>query len=233
MHGGLVVGALVDAAVEHTGLVPATVTAHMHAAVPPGPAAITTETTRAGRSLTSVTAVLEADGARRVSASLVLTPPPAGPVRHWAGGCRDLSAVPLPEDVDRLEGVEAVIPIGRHFDIRPVGDAVPFAGGAEAELAAWIRLLPRPGHREAVAAVLLNALAPSLYAVLTAPIPVPTVEFTVHFTPGAPAGEWFLIRQRTTWSTAEFCVDEAELCAPDGRVVATSRQLRRVLAARR
>jgi acyl-CoA thioesterase len=84
----------------------------------------------------------------------------------------------------------------------------------------------------AVAAVLLDALAPSLCAVLTAPLAIPTVEFTVHFTPAQPLGEWFLVRQWTTWSTSAFCIDEAELCTPDGRVVGRSRQLRRVLTVR-
>jgi hypothetical protein len=227
VHGGLLVGALLDAAAAHTSLVPVTVTAHLHAAVPSGAATIATSTTVAGRSLTSATAVLDS-GRRCATAFLLLTGQPEDVVRHWTGRL-DLSNLPKPEDVDRLEGIEAIIPIGQHFDIRPVGRARPFAGGTEAELTAWIRLLPSPDYREAVAAVLLDALAPSLYAVMTAPTPIPTVEFTVHFTPARPTGEWFLIRQRTTWSTAELCVDEAELCTPDGQVVARSRQLRRIL----
>jgi hypothetical protein len=228
VHGGLLVGALVDAAALHTSLVPMTVTVHLHAAVPSGVATIATSTTVVGRSFTSATAVLDS-GRRCATAFLLLTGPPGGAVQHWTGGRPDFSGLPGPQDVDRLEGVEAIMPIAQHFDIRPVGRARPFAGGKEAELTAWIRLLPAPDYREAVAAVLLDALAPSLYAVMTAPIPIPTVEFTVHFTPARPTGEWFLIRQRTTWSTAELCVDEAELCTPDGQVVARSRQLRRIL----
>lgn len=230
VHGGVLVGALVDAAAAHSGLLPATVTAHLHAVAMPGAAAITTSTVVAGRSLASVGAVLEQDGVRRASASVVLTVPPAGPPAHWPVE-RDVTDLPAPEHLDRLEGMEAVVPIARHFDIRAV-EGRPLAGGAEPLLMAWIRLLPAAPYREAVAAVLLDALAPSLYAVRTAPIPIPTVEFTVHFTPARPESEWFLLRQRTTWSTAAFCVDEAELCTRDGRVVARSRQLRRILAAR-
>jgi hypothetical protein len=228
VHGGVLVGALVDAAAAHSGLLPATVTAHLHAVAMPGTAAITTSTVVARRSLASVDAVLEQDGVRRASASVVLTVPPDGSPGHWPVQ-RDLTALPAPEQLDRLEGMEAVVPIARHFDIRAV-EGLPLAGGAEPLLMAWIRLLPAPTYREAVAAVLLDALAPSLYAVRTAPIPIPTVEFTVHFTPARPESEWFLLRQETTWATAAFCVDEAELCTPDGRVVARSRQLRRILA---
>lgn len=228
VHGGVLVGALVDAAAEHAGLLPATVTAHLHAAAHPGTATITTDTVVAGRSLASVGAVLEQDGVRRASASAVLTVPPEAPARHWSGD-PDLSALPAPEDLDRLAGMERVVPIATHFDIRAV-QGLPLAGGADPLLVAWIRLLPAPTYREAVAAVLLDALAPSLYAVLTAPIPIPTVEFTIHFTPAQPESEWFLLRQRTTWSTDAFCVDDAELCTPEGQVVARSRQLRRILA---
>jgi acyl-CoA thioesterase len=231
VHGGVLVGALLDAAAEHTGLVPATVTAHLHAVAQPGAGTITTDTVAAGRSLASTTAVLEQDGVRRASASLVLTVPPEGPVQHWPGARRDLSTVPAPEDLDRLTGMELIVPIAVHFDIRAV-EGRPLAGGPEPLLTAWIRLLPAPTYREAVAAVLLDALAPALYAVGTTPVAVPTVEFTIHFTPAQPSDEWFLVRQRTTWSTAAFCVDEAELCTPEGRVVATARQLRRILAAR-
>jgi len=231
VHGGVVVGALVDAAAASSGLIPATVTAHLHAAVAPGAATVTTTPLASGRSLRSASALLEQDGVRRASASVVLTVPSEGPVRHWPGGRRDLSDLPRPDDVGRLAGMEAVVPIAVHFDIRPI-QGRPLAGGEEPLLTAWVRLLPAAGYREAVAAVLLDALAPSLYAVGTTPVPIPTVEFTIHFAPAQPLGEWFLVRQRTTWSTPAFCVDEAELCTPDGCVVASSRQLRRVLEPR-
>jgi acyl-CoA thioesterase len=118
-----------------------------------------------------------------------------------------------------------------HLDIRPLGEARPFGGGDEPVLMAWLRMRPAPAYRSAVAAVLLDGLVPSLYAVLTAPAVIPTVEFTVHFCPVQPTDEWFFIEQRTTWSTGSFCVDEAELRTTDGILVAQSRQLRRILGA--
>jgi hypothetical protein len=61
------------------------------------------------------------------------------------------------------------------------------------------------------------------------PVVIPTVEFTVHYDAAQPAGEWFFIEQRTTWSTGSSCVDEAELRTTDGALVAQPRQLRRLV----
>jgi acyl-CoA thioesterase len=227
VHGGLVVGALVDAAARATGRIPAVVTAHLHAAVDPGPVSLTTTAVSTGRAVTSATAVLE-QGRPRATASVVLVAPDEQ-ARHWPAGHRDLATLPGPEDVDRLTGMEEVVPVARYFDIRPVGEARPLAGGEVPELTAWVRLLPGAAYRAAMAPVLLDALAPSLYAVAATPVAIPTVEFTVHLTPVVPVDEWLLVDQRTTWSTGSFCVDEADLVDRSGRLVAQSRQLRRIL----
>jgi acyl-CoA thioesterase len=227
VHGGLVVGALLDAAAETTGRVPVAVTAHLHAAVDPGPVRLTTTAVSTGRAVTSATAVLEQER-RRATASVLLVAP-EDPARHWPAGCRDLASLPGPEDVDRLTGMEGLVPVARYFDIRPVREARPLAGGDVPELTAWVRLLPGAAFRAAVAPVLLDALAPALYAVATTPLAIPTVEFTVHLTPTEPVDEWLLVDQRTTWSSGAFCVDEADLVDRSGRLVAQSRQLRRIL----
>lgn len=227
MHGGLVVGALVDAAARETGRIPSTVTAHLHAAVDPGPATLTTTAVSAGRSVTSAGVLLE-QGQRRATAAVMLVTEEAA-ARHWPAGRREISSIPDPGEVDRLVGMEEVVPVARHFDIRPVGESRPLAGGEEPVLTAWVRLLHEEHYRPAMAPLLLDALAPSLYAVATTPVAIPTVEFTVHVTPVPPAGDWFLVDQRTTWSTGSLCVDEADLLDQEGRLVAQSRQLRRIL----
>ena len=227
VHGGLVVGALLDVAAQATGRVALAVTAHLHAAVDPGQASLTARAVSTGRAVTSVTAALE-QGRRRATASVVLVAPDE-PARHWEAGHRDVATVPAPEEADRLTGMEEVVPVARYFDIRPVREARPLAGGEVPELTAWVRLLPGAAYRAAVAPVLLDALAPSLYAVGTAPLSIPTVEFTVHLTPSVPVDEWLLVDQRTTWSTGSFCVDEADLVDRTGRLIAQARQLRRIL----
>lgn len=118
--------------------------------------------------------------------------------------------------------VACVVPPARHD--------ISTKGGDEPVLTAWLRLRPPSAYQPAVAAVLLDGLVPSLYAVLSTPVVIPTVEFTLHYSPVQPADEWFFIEQRTVWSTGWFCVDEAELRTTDGTLVAQSRQLRRILA---
>jgi hypothetical protein len=125
---------------------------------------------------------------------------------------------------------DEVTPMAGHLDIRPLGDARPFGGGDEPVLTAWLRLRPPSAYQPAEAAVLLDGLVLSLYAVLSTPVVIPTVEFTLHYSPVQPADEWFFIEQRTVWSTGWFCVDEAELRTTDGTLVAQSRPLRRILA---
>jgi acyl-CoA thioesterase len=231
MHGGLVVATLTEAAAQATGRVPVAVTAHLHRAVEPGQAAVTVTSASAGRTVTSATAMLD-QGRRRATASVVLVADAeAGDeVTHWPAGRRDLSGLPSPDAVERLAGFEDAVPFAGSVDIRPVADSRPFGGGDRPVLTAWVRLLSAPADRPAVPLVLLDALAPSLYAVRTTPVPIPTVEYTVHLTPVRPTDEWFLIEQRTTWSTDSFCIDEADLLTPDGRLVASSRQLRRILS---
>jgi acyl-CoA thioesterase len=227
MHGGLVVGALADAAAQATGRVPVAVTAHLHGAVEPGSATIRVDTSAVGRMVTSASVVLDQE--RRPATASVLLAPPEGQATYWPSGRRDLSALPSPYDVERLQGMEDVVPFARHLDIRPVGEARPFGGGDSPVLTAWIRLLTATPDHPSTPIVLLDALAPSLYAVLTRPVAIPTVEYTVHLSPGRPRSEWLLVEQRTTWSTDSFCIDEADLYTPDGRLVAQSRQLRRIL----
>ena len=59
--------------------------------------------------------------------------------------------------------------------------ARPFAGGPTAELVAWIRLVADDQPPDELRMVtLIDALAPSYTAVMTAPAPVPTTEITVR-----------------------------------------------------
>jgi len=227
MHGGLVVGTLAEAVATVTGRSPLAVTAHLHGPVEPGEATVRVSETVAGRSVTSATAALD-QGRRRATAS-VLVGDPEDEVTVWPPGLRDLSHLPAPESIEPLTGYEQLMPVARYFDVRRVSRSGPLEGGADPVLGAWIRLLPALPYSAGVAALLLDALLPSLYAVRTTPVAIPTVEFTLHLRPGPVDTEWFFLEQRTTWSTGDLCVDEAELRTPDGRLVASSRQLRRIL----
>ena len=158
-------------------------------------------------------AQLVADAARRVGV----------PVDRARRGSVDRPVLEIPVDF---------VPFSQYLDIRPINAARPFGGGTDPTFEVWIRLRPDVLLPPAVrAAVLLDALPPGLFATRTAPVPIPTAEFTAHLAPAAhdPDGDWFHLRQHTTWASVDLCVDDTELRRPTGELVAQGRQLRRIM----
>ncbi|RQQ07727.1 thioesterase family protein [Burkholderia stagnalis] len=122
------------------------------------------------------------------------------------------------------------VPFARHTEIRPVGSARPYMGGAEPELVAWIRLvdddLP-PDDKRLI--VLMDALAPSYSAVFNSPVAIPTVALTV--TPGnglsAASSPWVLLRARTDICRHDgWLLERLDAWAPDGAHLGSGEQLR-------
>jgi hypothetical protein len=77
----------------------------------------------------------------------------------------------------------------------------------------------------------MDSAPPALYAVLRDAVPMPTADVTLHLGPGAdrPPGPWVLGVVRSRVAADGYVVEDGELWAPDGGLLATSRQLRRVL----
>lgn len=230
VHGGVVIGRLLAAAQFELGRPPASVTAHLHRAVTPAEAEITVSTNHTGRSVSSAQATLAQDRLKATATVLAVAGHDSVAVQWPTGsGSSNSERDPAPDRLARLDMFDDVMPFARHLDIRPLGKHRPLGGGGEPSLRAWIRPVEQIPYGPALAVVLLDALAPSLYATLSEPIAIPSVEFTAHLTALEEPGGWFHIRQRTVWSTPSLCVDEAELHAVDGRLLAHSRQLRRIL----
>jgi acyl-CoA thioesterase len=137
----------------------------------------------------------------------------------------------LPKDAEPWVQPAEFVPFTAHLEFRAVGAARPLGGGPEARLTAWVRLREPADLPDEVVqlGVLADCLPPSLYAVLTAPVIVPTVELTVHGV-GAPPplGAWVRVDQWTAWQDTGVCVDEAALHDRQGRLVARVRQTRRL-----
>ncbi len=82
------------------------------------------------------------------------------------------------------------------------------------------------------AAFLLDALWPAAYPRLDTPVGAPTVDLTMHFRrelPATEAGEFVLGRFSSRLLHDGFFEEDGELWAPDGRLLAQSRQLAIVL----
>lgn len=217
VQGGLLVGELLDAA----GATPRAVTAHLLRPVAPGvPVHLSAAPDRTGRTGSVRTTLTQ--GGRTAAVAQVLTaatPHGAGP-RVEVGEPADGVPFALPREL---------VPVADHLEIRALGRSRPLAGGDEPRLTAWVRVHGAPTPLTALG-VLADALPPSLFAVWTAPRPLPTVELTAHLAGPVPEpGAWVRIDQRTSWADEDYCVDDAELHAADGTLLARARQTRRMV----
>lgn len=212
------------AAADATGAIPVSVTAHLHRPVQPGPVELTVD---------------RISGMRTASCHVRL----AGSGTALVRLTRDVGPVtlsthrvdPAPHDPTsrpRLEIPVDFVPFAQHLDIRPINAARPFAGGDSPEFDVWICLLDDldlTTHERS--AVLLDALPPGLFATLTMPVAIPTIEFSAHFAPtSSTLSPWHRLRHRTVWATDSLRVDETELFTATGKLAAQARQVRRILS---
>jgi hypothetical protein len=227
-QGGLVIGHLLAAAADLTGAAPRAVSAHLLGGVVPDvEAVVTAAADRTGRT-GSVRSELRQGGALRAVAQVLTSGvPPAPAVEQFAA-----DAGPRLEDGEPFELPRDFVPVGEHTEIRALGPSRPLGGGDEPRLHAWVRIRGAELSPLVQLGVLLDALPPSLFAVRTAPAAMPTVELTAHLAGPPPAsGAWVRADQRTVWVDGEVAVDDIELRALDGSLVAGGRQTRRLLAA--
>jgi acyl-CoA thioesterase len=209
---------------------PAAVTAHLHAPVAAGAAELETEVVRAGRSAASVRAAVHQETLRASALVLLDGDPDSAPANRLPLLGDPIPATP-PEEAEPVSPrADMSLPVADQVEIRPTGETRPLAGGDSPVLRAWIRPRRPIADPAARAAILLDALAPSLFAVRTEPIAIPTIELSMHLAPPRPLTPWSAISQRTVWSNGTFCVDEADLRNEDGTLIAQARQRRRILS---
>lgn len=136
--------------------------------------------------------------------------------------------VPAPEEIEPWALRPPAPPIALQFELRAALGPFPFSGGEEAVSGGWLRFAePQPVDHAALA-VCTDAWLPSPFPRLTEPVGAPTVDLTIHFR--APevaldAGEHVLAVFRSRFSHGGFFEEDGELWAPDGRLLAQSRQL--------
>lgn len=203
----------------------------LHYLRPPAPGtAATIETTieRAGRTLTTVTARLVQDGKAMVLAigafasdfptvADYATPPPP----ELAAG---------PGALHTLDPAPGVPPIAHRAAMAPVFGPRPMSGGDEALTGGWLRLAQPRLADAAVLAFYADAWLPSPFTRLTTPAPAPTIDLTIHFRtrlphPGMAEDDPVLARFVSSTSQGGFFEEDGALWAPDGTLLAQSRQL--------
>lgn len=196
-----------------------------------GPAEVRADLVRSGRSTSVVdAAVLTPDGAPGVTARVVLGPGSTGPDH-----AEPPDAVPPPEGLAPLVMPEEMLCFARfsaQVEFRPVS-APPLSGGGCPELVAWARLRDGSPVDAAVATFLTDAMPPALFGLLASPAAVPTVDLTVSLLgdlDADPVDDWVLLRIATRRAAGGWCVDDSEVRARDGRLLALGRQTRLVLS---
>jgi acyl-CoA thioesterase len=143
--------------------------------------------------------------------------------------------VPRPDACSRMPLPQGPVPFAQHLEIRPATESRLLGGGDQAELIAWVRFADHRTVDAPGVSVLLDALAPALYATMTVPIPMPIVQLTIEFADGLvgdPVDGWVLIRIRTDHAGGGWVTDDSTAWSEDGRLLAQARQARRVLTRR-
>lgn len=121
------------------------------------------------------------------------------------------------------------LPVHRKWDIRSATQAA-FGSGQVPDLTWWIR---PPVHRPLdgpMIVAITDALPPPIFVTEVGPMPVPTIDLTVHVRTQLSeiewqAGDWILARFTTRHASGGFLEEDGELWTADGVLLAHSRQL--------
>jgi acyl-CoA thioesterase len=239
-HGGYLAAMILRAltqAVEDPARSPRSLTIHYTRAPEPGPVTITAVRERDGRSLSSLSGRMEQDG-RLIALVLAAFSVP------WSGPEIDEAAPPrvAPPITPVWPGEEPppwAPPIAGQTVLQRRFGGEPFIGAPHQpmEIGGWL------GHRERreldalSLAFFSDALLPAPFLRFSEPNPVPTIDLNVHFRAtlprdGAEPLDLCLTHIRTRLIHEGFFEEDGLMWAPDGTLLAQSRQLAVVLPAR-
>jgi len=219
----LILRALQMAAGE--GLAPRSLTLHYLAPPDTGPCEVAVTVERAGRTMSTLSARLTQGGRTCVLALAVFSRPRAG---------LEIVEARMP-DAPAPENAMPVPPgagpgFWSNYEVRMAFGAAPFSESEDMRSGGWLR--PRePRKADALfLAALTDAWFPQIFTRLTAPIPAPTIDLTIHFRAHLPLAnarpeDWYLLTVSTRLATEGFFEEDAKVWSRDGRLLAQSRQL--------
>jgi acyl-CoA thioesterase len=202
-------------------------TTHFTAAPKEGSLTINTSVDRTGRAMSFLSARVEQNGTTVATALAAFSEP-------WRGFSFDdapIPEVPSPENSFPIpkEGTDIPAFLG-NFDMYACFGALPFSGHHEAVVGGWYRLSEPQIADAIVMATLLDAWAPAIFPRAEERVVCPTIDLTMHFrsplpVEGAKADDLYLGRFSSKLSREGFFEEDGELWAPDGTLIAQSRQL--------
>jgi len=232
-HGGYLAAMILRALIDSVGeqeRSPRSLTVHYARAPEEGPVQITCAIERQGRSLSTLSARMHQDDRLAAIALAAFSVPWPSP---------QISELPMPDvapaDPARVAGAQ--IPLGapefnRHVVLQPRIGARPFSGSEKPmEIGGWLGLAP-PRAPDAISlAFFCDALIPPVMIRMAEPAAVPTVDLTIHFRAalprlGGPGPDDLCFADfRSRVLQEGFFEEDGVIWAPDGTVLAQSRQL--------
>jgi acyl-CoA thioesterase len=227
IHGGYsaaVIVRAIEATVDDPTRALRTFATQFAAAPRPGPVEIEVTVERSGRSMTTTSARLLQEGR-------VLQVSHAMSSREWPGLAYDDLVRPRdgdPGTAPIFQPPGAIV----HFqnaEVRLDPDVVPFGGGDEALIAAWLRPLADEPIDAAWLVAMCDMLPPAVFTRTTGPVKAASLEYVVHLASGAPklpSGGHAYLSCRSPFAGEGFAVEDATLWGPDGSVLAIARQTR-------
>jgi acyl-CoA thioesterase len=219
-----------ELAVDDPARSPRSVTMHFVRVPEVGPVTVRATVERAGRSLSTVSGRMEQDGkllGLALGAYSVAWESPS------------LGESPMP-DVTPAEGRGPVPDLGRgtppafteQLTMQHRFGAAPFSGAEHGKTGGWLGLREERPVDAMTIAVLADAWFPAPWPRLRRLAPAPTLELTIHFRVELPLRDTLLLGRFTNRLVRDGFFDEdGELWAPDGTLVASSRQLALLLNA--
>ncbi|MFV0524360.1 MAG: acyl-CoA thioesterase [Acidimicrobiales bacterium] len=230
-NGGYIAAVLVQALmaeVDDPTRTARSLTVHYLTPAVEGPAEVEVHTERAGRLVHFMSARL------RQGDRIIATAQAAFAVVYDSGDAAfadpSFPGYPLPEEIAAAGAPEVTVPMRERYDFRHVTGAPWHSPRQTAETGGWIRLRePRP-YDAAVVAALSDAWYPAIFTRVTKPLGVPTIDLTVHIRSVEALArmqpdDWMAVRFRTTVAAEGYLEEDGQLWAPDGTLVAHSRQL--------
>jgi acyl-CoA thioesterase len=236
-HGGYLAAMLLRAlivTVDDEARAPRSLTIHYARAPLPGAVTIRTTIERAGRSLSTLSARIEQNGALVALALAAFS---------VAWSAPEISDLPMPDvappDPQRRSGkllFEGAPPFTQHLILQPRIGVIPFQGASEPmDVGAWLGLAePRPLDALSLA-FLSDAMFSPPFIRIDQPATSPTIDLTIHFRAALPtigvatssgdADELCFARFRSGRVHEGFFEEDGVIWSADGTLLAQSRQL--------
>ena len=218
-NGGIVAAAIVRAMEAEVGdprRPLRSLTVHYPAAPVEGDAEVEVRIERAGRGLSTVSARLTQDG-RLIALALAVFARDYPPAVAY-----EREAMPEPTAAGEALPPREQIPISAQYVMRPVLEEA-----GEPRVGGWMELVEAPAELDAALVVAMaDAWYPAPFAVTGHPFAAPTTDLTVHLRAPLPRPAEPVLGLFTSATAREgFFEEDGRLWAPDGTLLAHSRQL--------